>query len=236
MAHGVRTNRINIKNQQKALAELQAQNPLLKSNVKFLKVAWRKTTLKNGRLSGPLLIIVGTPEEANTLVREGLIQDHEPKTCEIFHSECNITQCYKWWAYGHSAMMCRKKQTCENCAKEHHSGGCPTPDDQRTYFCSNCKGRHRVWDHACPTRRAEAARAAAAYNTRPMFYKVVGSASSLFQAPALQFSPTPIPHLLPPIRASLLPQPEQHASEHANSLCQLLENVQKTAPWQLQSR
>ncbi len=66
-------------------------------------------------------------------------------------------------------------------------------DDHRTYFCSNCKGRHRVWDHACPTRRAEAALAAAAYDTRPMFYKVVGSASSPAQTPALQFSSTPIP-------------------------------------------
>jgi hypothetical protein len=90
-------------------------------------------------------------------------------------------------------MTCRKKQTCGNCAKEHHSGSCPTPDDHRTYFCSNCKGRHRVWDHACPTRRAEAARAAAAYDTRPMSYKVVGSASSPAQTPALQFSSTPIP-------------------------------------------
>jgi hypothetical protein len=47
--------------------------------VKFLKVAWRKTTLKNGKLSGPLLIDVGTPEEANTLVLEGLLHNHEPR-------------------------------------------------------------------------------------------------------------------------------------------------------------
>ncbi len=86
MAHSVRTNRINTKNQQEALAELQAQNPQLKGKVKFLRVAWKKKTLKDGKLSGPLLIDVGTPEEANTLVSDGLIHDHEPKFCELFHN------------------------------------------------------------------------------------------------------------------------------------------------------
>jgi hypothetical protein len=144
IAHGVGTNRIDTKNQQQALAELQAQNLALKDKVKFLRVAWKKKTLKDGKLNGPLLIDVGTPEEANMWVSEGLFHNHEPKNCEIFHSECMMTQCYKCWAYGHIAMTCRKTQMCGNCAKEHHPGSCPTPNDYRTHFCSNCKGRHRA--------------------------------------------------------------------------------------------
>ncbi len=35
-------------------------------------------TLKDGKLSRPLLIDVGTPEEANTLVSVGLFHYHEP--------------------------------------------------------------------------------------------------------------------------------------------------------------
>ncbi len=42
-------------------------------------------------------------------------------------------------------------------------------------------------------RRAEAARAAAAYGTRPMFYKTISMAPPLAQFPSLQFSSTPIP-------------------------------------------
>jgi hypothetical protein len=42
-------------------------------------------------------------------------------------------------------------------------------------------------------RRAEAARAAAAYDTRPTFYKTIGMAPPLAQSPSLQFSSTPIP-------------------------------------------
>ncbi len=104
VAHGVRTNRIDIKNQQQALAELQASNPQLKSKVKFLKVAWRKTSPKDGKLYCPLLIDVETPEEVNTLVLDGLVHNPELKNCEIFHSWCIMTQCYKCWAYSHIAM------------------------------------------------------------------------------------------------------------------------------------
>jgi hypothetical protein len=70
MVHSVIMIRIDSWNQREALAELQAQNPQLKGKVKFLRVAWKKETLKDGRLSGPLLIDVETPEEANTMVSD----------------------------------------------------------------------------------------------------------------------------------------------------------------------
>jgi hypothetical protein len=185
MAQSVRTNRIDTKNQQKALAELQAQNPQLKGKVKFLRVAWKKKALKDGKLSGILIIDMGKPEEASTLISDGLFVDHEPKYVELFHSECNMTQCYKCWAYGHIAMTCRKPQTCGNCAKEHHSGSCPTPNYHRTHFWSSCKGKHRLLDQACPTRMAEAVRAAAAYKARPTSYAIVSRAPYPAQLPSL---------------------------------------------------
>ncbi len=137
MVHSVRTNRINTKNQDKALAKLQAQNPQLKGKAKFLRVAWMKRPMKDGKLYGLLLINVETLEEANTLVYEGLVHDHEPKYSEIFHNECNMTQCYKCWAYGFIAMTWRKTQTCVNCEKEQNSGSCQTPNNHRMNYCSN---------------------------------------------------------------------------------------------------
>jgi hypothetical protein len=96
MVHAVRTNRIETANQEKALAELQAQNPQLKDKVKFLKLTWKRKTLKAGKLHGPLLIDVGTPEEVTTLVLESLVHNHELKNCELFYSECIMTQCIKY--------------------------------------------------------------------------------------------------------------------------------------------
>jgi hypothetical protein len=60
---------------------------LLKIRVKFLRVAWKKKTLKNAKLNRLLLIDVEIPEEANTLVSERLVHNHELKNCKIFHSE-----------------------------------------------------------------------------------------------------------------------------------------------------
>ncbi len=53
MINAVRTNRIETANQERALAELQAQNSQLKDKVNFLKLTWKKQTLKNGKLHGP---------------------------------------------------------------------------------------------------------------------------------------------------------------------------------------
>jgi hypothetical protein len=127
------------------------------------------------------------------MVEEGLLHDKEPKKCEIYVSECNITQCYKCQGYGHIAVTCRKPHTCANCAKEHHSGSCPTPDDPSKHFCCNCKGKHRTWDRACPVRRAEAERAAAAYKTHPTSYKTAGMSLCPAQTLSTQLSSSPLP-------------------------------------------
>jgi hypothetical protein len=77
MAHSVTTNNIYTKNWQKAIVELQVQNPQLKGKNKFIRVTWKKKTLKNGRLSGLLLIGVETLEEANTLISDGLAHNQQ---------------------------------------------------------------------------------------------------------------------------------------------------------------
>ncbi len=52
--------------------------------VKFLKLAWKKKTLKNKKLHGLLLINMRTLVEKNILVTDSLLYDHELKNCEIF--------------------------------------------------------------------------------------------------------------------------------------------------------
>ncbi len=91
MVHAVRTNRVETVNQEKALAELQAQNLQLKDKVKFLRLTWQQKTQKAGRLHGPLLVDIGTLEDTNTLVQEGLLHDHELQNCELFYSQCIMT-------------------------------------------------------------------------------------------------------------------------------------------------
>ncbi len=70
-------------NQEKVPAELQARNPQLKDKVKNLKLTWKQKTLKANKQHEPLLIDVGTSEEANTLDLEGLIHENELKNSSI---------------------------------------------------------------------------------------------------------------------------------------------------------
>jgi DNA-binding transcriptional regulator LsrR (DeoR family) len=51
--------------------------------------------LKSGKQYGLLHIDVGTSDQANIMVEEGLLHDYELKQCKIFYSECYMTQCYK---------------------------------------------------------------------------------------------------------------------------------------------
>ncbi len=46
------------------------------------------------------------------------------------------------YCYGHIAMTCYILQTSRNCAEGHQSAASLTARDPRTYFYSNCKGKH----------------------------------------------------------------------------------------------
>ncbi len=117
MAHSVRTDRIKVANQEKALTKTQAQNSKLNSKVRFLRVAWQKKKQKDRKLKGLLHLEVGTPEEANTLVTEGLVLDQDLKNCVLFFSECQMTLCFCCQGYGNIAASCRKPETCGVCAQ-----------------------------------------------------------------------------------------------------------------------
>jgi hypothetical protein len=116
MVHSIRRNRVETANQEKAIAELQTQNPQLKNKLKFLKLAGKTKTMMSRKPYRPLLIDIGTLDKAYIIVEKGLLHDKEPKKCDIFFSECNITQCYKCQGYGHIAVTCGKPQTRAYCA------------------------------------------------------------------------------------------------------------------------
>jgi hypothetical protein len=193
-AHAIRTGWIKVANQEKVLADLQAQNSLLlKGKVKFLRMARQKMTLKDEKLQGPLLIDMGTPEEAITLVTAGLVHNHDLKNCKLFHSECQMTLYFICQGYGHIAVTCRKLQMCEICAKQHPTAACPTSNNLRTHFCCNCKGKHCTWDPTSPVRKAEAERATAAYKLQSTFYMITGKPIPPAQVVPIQFASSPTP-------------------------------------------
>jgi hypothetical protein len=139
MIHIVRINKTETSYKERALAELHAENPQPKDKVQFCKLTWKKWTLIDGKLHRLLLVDIGTPVEENTRIEEGLLYIDKPKYYVLFQGVYILTQCFKCYFCGPIAVTCQRPQTCRSHTKEHPSAACPTANNLRTYFCSNCK-------------------------------------------------------------------------------------------------
>ena len=92
LAHGIKVGQAQ--EPQQTIDDIYQQNPKLQGTVEILRVSWSKKLLRTGRKTGPLHISVAEPEQANALIKNGLIWDYELHDCEPFIGECRITQCF----------------------------------------------------------------------------------------------------------------------------------------------
>jgi hypothetical protein len=71
LAHGIKVGQAQ--QPQQAIQNIYSQNPKLQGTVEILQVAWARKLLRTGRKIGPLRISVAEPEQANILIKCGLI-------------------------------------------------------------------------------------------------------------------------------------------------------------------
>jgi hypothetical protein len=139
VAHGIRVNQV----QGNAIEEIYKQNPRLRGSVEILRVAFSKKLLQSSRTTGPLVISVAEPEQANRLINARLVWHYELHNCEPFTRDCIVTQCFKYYQYGHVAKVCQNIQRCGCCsAPRHETNDCLGKEDQSKYRCVNCRGAH----------------------------------------------------------------------------------------------
>ena len=178
VAQGVKISQIKTHDQTTAIRQVYAGNPGLDREVEILRVSWARKTIKQwekagkpASKTGPLLIGIAGPEQANHLIDAGLVFDYQVHECEPYSGDCSITQCYKCFKYGHIAAMCRNTPRCGKCSKPGHSEReCTVREDPTKWSCINCPAsnrRHSAWDPACPTKRNHQATAKQAYINRP---------------------------------------------------------------------
>ena len=86
LAYGIRVSQAQ--EPQQAIQDIYKQNPKLQGTVEILRVAWTRKLLRTGRKMGPLHISVAEPEQANVLIRSGLIWDYKLYNCKLFIEEC----------------------------------------------------------------------------------------------------------------------------------------------------
>jgi hypothetical protein len=72
VAHRIRVNQVQ-GTQDERIEQVYKQNPRLQGTVDILWVAFSKRLIRSGRTTGPLIISMAEPEQANSLIDAGLI-------------------------------------------------------------------------------------------------------------------------------------------------------------------
>ena len=173
-AHGVKVRNIDTANQAQAIEHLYRCNACLHANLKITKVSWLARAIKEKKAFSSLRIEVETPDMANRLISQGLLEKYEMKQYKRFSGEGRITQCFKCQRYGHVAKSCRNEITCGHCAENHHSEDCThktTPSRRKCVVCL-CSG-HEAWSPICESRKDQKLKAKKAYEGRPAVYDIV---------------------------------------------------------------
>jgi hypothetical protein len=189
IAHGIRVAAVDPAKKEDAIAGIIAQNPGLLGQVEIVRLAWARKTIKLGKRIAPLHIGVATPEQANTLIEQGLLLDSELHDCEVFWGDCQLVQCFHCQSYKHTAKHCRNAVRCGFCAAiGHASKDCANQGNPEMYRCAVCKGgkKHTSWARECPVRREQVAEAQKAYLTRPARFQV----RTVQRAPSQASQPT----------------------------------------------
>ena len=171
MVRSVRLDMLDCSNQEVARGTLQEQNRYL-SEVELIHVGRERARLgKTSAKASTVLVDVASPQQANLLIREGVVLGYIHHAAELFHRNCRVTRCYQCQGIGHMARVCRHKPCCGWCSSQEHTDkACPPRAAQQPARCVNCKGDHPAWAGSCPVRQKAVAQARQAYLTRPSHF------------------------------------------------------------------
>ena len=168
MVHGMKVASIDCSRQEDAIRQITGQNTHLRNKIEILRVQWPKKALRQGKTATCLIVDVATPEQANTLIDEGLLFHSELKECELYHGDCRVTQCYNCQKYGHTARVCRSQKKCGLCAAPGHDDkACNFRNDTTKHRCVNCNLNHPAWSSSCTARYEQVDKARLVYAARP---------------------------------------------------------------------
>jgi len=176
LVHGIKVAQVNTLRQEESIRKIYEQNPKLQGQVEILRVSWTKRTISNKKAVAPLLVSVAEAEQGNYLIDSGVIWDYQLHDCEPFTGDCNITQCFKCYNYGHTAKTCGNRAKCGFCAAPgHETNDCMqkhNPENHRCAVCASAEAKHPAWAGCCPKRKQKVAETRLAYSQRPTRFQV----------------------------------------------------------------
>lgn len=187
LVHGVRLSKVDTTKQSAAARDLEYQNASLHPGLRIERVAWPRGIRKDQqKKSSSLTVFLTSPEAANKVIREGLLESGEVHMAERFQTGCGLVQCYKCCAYGHIAKHCRAEARCGHCCASHETREC-TKSKDITAKCANCRGQHKAWAEDCKVRSKLRLALAERLQSRTHLYPEVVSPDG---RPALPLRPT----------------------------------------------
>ena len=99
-------------------------------------------------------------EQANRMIREGVVVRYDLKLAETYDPKSRVTQCYKCQRYGHIAPACHNQQKCGHCGGDHSTGDYAEKEQATCRRCAACTiGEHASWLKGCPAREKKRDRA-----------------------------------------------------------------------------
>ncbi|KAH7563671.1 hypothetical protein BM1_00718 [Bipolaris maydis] len=205
IAHSIRTSTIDMTRFEETRNQLLLDNKPFIPQAEIKYIGWLTRNAPT-KAASSIIIEFSKPEDANKIIDEGLIWQGEVFQCERYERQCRVKQCFKCQHYGHIGTQCKATIACGYCAQEHESRDCPSKLDRTIpRKCATCRGEHEAWNHQCPTRKEEKAKAKAAYDMRPYYHPVAETGGrisleepatatrrSRLTQPAVSTQPTPI--------------------------------------------
>jgi hypothetical protein len=103
LVHGVRISNIKTTDQKAAARHIESQNATLHPGLCVRCVSWPRGIQNSGKRYSSLTIYLTSPEMANRVIENRLVEGGEVKEAERFLTGLGLVQYFKCCAYGHIA-------------------------------------------------------------------------------------------------------------------------------------
>jgi hypothetical protein len=138
----------NIDDYPRQIKELEEENKRCNLHIAQISPLRRRQSNETAKHHS-IIVFTHDPQEADDCIDKGVIINGRLHRAERYTPQLNIVQCYKCYAFGHTASHCKGQQRCGKCGDtEHETISC----SKDTPECHNCHGPHPAWHVHCPKR------------------------------------------------------------------------------------
>ena len=192
VVHGISINAYKKEEQKDGILRIKQQNLKLHPGMEIIRFSWPWIKKKDGtdKAHSSLMLELATPEMANRVCAEGLIENYVIQDCETYDRRCRILQCFKCQQYGHMAFRCQRPTRCGHCGGDHHSKDHETINSAAEERCTVCqKTGHATWSRKCETRQREIGFAKTRWANRRRSYPIYKDSAQRISADKITIMP-----------------------------------------------